>query len=349
MKLSASIQLIWQLAGQETKAGQFEEIQPEHFCMALLKFAELPEAQIGKLGLDATATNALVSEITGVRQVIAEHGLSGTSVRRALRARLGNGGCPSHPNKIHRAQVTRDLFEAATRSAADAGAETLTASHLLRQVLRSPTPALAQVLGNAGGVHGVLAVKPPQPSLLDRFGANLTALAAQRKLPATAGCEAECKVLIQVVSHKERKSVLLAGQVHDMGRNVAVAAACFLARSSPTSPIKQRQIFEVRQPQVLETDENAWLDAWEKLFAEAASVKDAILLLPSLDELETIGQVAEWLGLLRKALEKRTVQFICRASIPTWNRWRQKDKKIERLVQVIWLQDASLKSVPREL
>jgi hypothetical protein len=42
MKLSAFIQLIWQLAGQETKAAGFTEIQPKHFCLVLLKFVGIP-------------------------------------------------------------------------------------------------------------------------------------------------------------------------------------------------------------------------------------------------------------------------------------------------------------------
>ena len=41
MNLSPSIDLIWRLAAQEMAAGEFSEIQPEHFCMALLKFAEV--------------------------------------------------------------------------------------------------------------------------------------------------------------------------------------------------------------------------------------------------------------------------------------------------------------------
>lgn len=349
MKLSASIQLIWQLAGQETKTGEFEEIQPEHFCMALLKFAELPEAQIIKLGLGASAAGALVSEITSLRQVIADAGLDATRVRRGLRARLGKGGCPQHAGKIHRAQATREVFEAAARSAADAGTETLTASHLLTEVLRSPTPALAQVLEAVGARPGAPVGKPSRPSLLDKFGADLTALTAQGKLTAPAGCEVECKALVQSLSQKERKSVLLVGEAHDAGRDVVVAAACSWAVSKPAPPLNKQRIIEVRYPQAAGTRADEWLDAWEKLFAEAASAKEVVLLLPPLDEYEASSQVGEWQDLLKRIFEKRTVQCICRGSARAWDRWRRKDKRIERLVQVIWLQEETLKSVPREL
>ena len=59
MKVSASTELVWQLAGQEAMVRQFEKIEPEHFCIALLKFSEIPVEEVEKIAPGAEVARAM--------------------------------------------------------------------------------------------------------------------------------------------------------------------------------------------------------------------------------------------------------------------------------------------------
>ena len=72
MNLSPSIDLIWRLAAQEMAAGEFDEIQPEHFCMALLKFAEVSVKAPEDAGEQAELAKAIAGEAQLVREAASE-------------------------------------------------------------------------------------------------------------------------------------------------------------------------------------------------------------------------------------------------------------------------------------
>ena len=55
MKVSASVEMVMQLAGQEAIAAEFKEIEPEHLLAALLKFSELPTEEMDKIAPGSTA------------------------------------------------------------------------------------------------------------------------------------------------------------------------------------------------------------------------------------------------------------------------------------------------------
>jgi hypothetical protein len=193
VKISPSIELIWQLAGHEAIAGEFKEIQPEHFCLGLLKLAELPVQEAAKLGVNEAAAKVLTAEVAAVRSELAKLGIDATQLRRALRGRLGKGGHPYTGGQMHRSQASRDLFEAAARAADQAGSEVLAASHLLEAILKSPTPALAGLLRGAGGPKPPPATKTP---LLDQHGQDLGRKAAELNLSGPGSREVEGRALL---------------------------------------------------------------------------------------------------------------------------------------------------------
>ena len=156
MKRSASVDVIWKLASIETAAGQFPKIQPEHFLLGLLKFAELPAHELPNLGVEHGAAQQIVQEIAGIARELETLGIRSTKARRDLRGLLGLGDSPYHGRTLHRTPESRELMNAAARLASDRGSDTLTASHLLQAILVGPTPPMLLVLGDAAG-------KPPQP------------------------------------------------------------------------------------------------------------------------------------------------------------------------------------------
>ncbi|MCP4897997.1 MAG: hypothetical protein GY906_13575, partial [bacterium] len=145
MRVSASIQLVWQMAGREAAAGQFEEITPEQFCLALLKFSELPVDEVGEIGLDANAARELASEVRALRRELEGRSVDSTTIRRALRRTLGSGGRPFEGGELHRSQASRDLFDATARRIDDAGGDTLEPIHLFSELMEQPTEVIAEL------------------------------------------------------------------------------------------------------------------------------------------------------------------------------------------------------------
>lgn len=109
MKVSASIELSWQLAGREAIAGEFGQIEPEHFFAAVLKLAELPVEDVGNFAPGANVARELAAEVNTIRQELESRSIDSIRVRRALRARLGKGGAPYDGGENHRSQASKDL------------------------------------------------------------------------------------------------------------------------------------------------------------------------------------------------------------------------------------------------
>ena len=113
MKTSAAMDLVWQMATQEAIAGEFGEIESEHFLAAILKFAELPVVQMGNLVPVADVAREITADVGKIRDELKRRAIDTTHSRRELRARLGRGGRPYDGGQLHRSQAGRELFDAA--------------------------------------------------------------------------------------------------------------------------------------------------------------------------------------------------------------------------------------------
>ena len=60
MKVSASIELVWALAGRESVSAGFEYVEPEHFLAAVLKYSELDDSEVQSLAAADAAAPALL-------------------------------------------------------------------------------------------------------------------------------------------------------------------------------------------------------------------------------------------------------------------------------------------------
>jgi ATP-dependent Clp protease ATP-binding subunit ClpA len=307
MRVSASIELVWQLAGQECIAGEFKEIEPEHFCMALLKFSELPVEEVDKVAAGAEVARELSNEVAAVRAELEDRSIGATGVRRLLRKRKGKGGCEFEGGRMHRSQASRDLFDAAAALADEAGSETLSAIHILEALLTSPTDAMADVLGNAAGS------KPPKPSdipLLAEHGRDLTQLAADGELAQVTDRQAECKALLQNLAHEERKSVLLLSDSKKTVDAIVSALAQTIAAGDIPSSMKRKRIIDVTG--IVSGKGDYGVDLMEKLLTEAASAPNVILIAPPLQSSAGDNKSGSWLAMAEVAMTEQKSQLICR-------------------------------------
>jgi ATP-dependent Clp protease ATP-binding subunit ClpA len=346
MKISASIEIIWQLAGQETIAGEFKEIEPEHLFMALLKFADLPVQEVDNIAPASEAAKQLAVEVGRVREELANRAIDSTKIRRSLRAQMGKGGNPYEGGQIHRSPASRALFDAATKWADDAGVETLTAEHLLAAIFASPTAAIVQILGEK--------IKPMMPKtsktpLLDEYGQDLTHLAAIGKLKESSARRVEAKVLGQALSRTNCRCVFLITDSDDAALSV-VAATSFLIVSKNCPPlIKGNRIVDITAIKSVPGSLEKHMSQLEQIMAEAAAEKKVILFVPPIEILEDSSKINIWLNLLRATLDKGLVQGICRAGPQAYRKWIEKDSSLRRLAEFIWIRAEEKGGIPTEI
>jgi len=245
MKVSASIELVMQLAGQETIAGKFKEVQPEHLCMALLKFSELPVEEVNKIAPGSEAARDLAVEVHAIREELTSRSVDSTRARRRLREQLGKGDGPPEDRQMHRSPASRELFDAAAKLADDSSSEVFAARHLLQALLASPTPAMAQVLGKAMGREPRRVGRSDTP-FLDQHTYDLVEAASGAELSGLSNREVEARGLLGALAQKNRKGVVL---VHDhlgAARETLLVAAKTLATGVGPPEMKGRRLLDLR-------------------------------------------------------------------------------------------------------
>ncbi len=354
MKLSPSIDLIWRLAADEMAAGEFSEIQPEHFAMAMLKFAEVSVKTPEESGEQAEIAKVLSEETQLIREALQKCGIEGTSARRKLRKQLGKGDAPHKGAKIHRSAASRTLFESAAALASESGSATLTPLHLLTALVQSPTPAIAQAVLGKAQTPPPLAALP----LLEKHGRDLVRQAADGKIRVQRGREAQCKAVTQVLQLKERKSVLLVSNSDELVVDLANTLAGVIAATNAPAELKNRRFIDIAEKSRLDElkgmrpsreEEAEELERMRQLLAEAAAHPEVILLVPAVRTGPKEVSGARWSNLLQEALAKGKVQFICRVAPKVFTECLRKDPIWKKHTRAVWLEQLKQGSVPREL
>jgi len=335
-------------------AGEFSEIQPEHFCMAVLKFAEVAAKMPGEAGREADLALAIAGDAELVREALGKCGIESKAARRKLRRQLGKGDSPFDGGKVHRSSASRKLFESAAALAAESGSETLTPLHLLTALVQAPTPAIVQAVLD-GKVPG-----PPPPALLpllEKHGRDLVKEAAEGAIQVKTGFEAQSKAVIQSLQQKDRKSVLLVCDSDDLVADLSTALAVAIAAKVAPEELKGRRLIDISTNNTAKLPkkvrpfpwDEADLDLMRQMLAEAAVHPEVILLVPAVEAEPKESGEGAWTRLLTETLLKGAVQFICRVTPAVFAEHVRKDPVWKRRTHAIWLEQAAQGSVPREL
>lgn len=346
MKISASIEFIWQLAGQEAIVGKFEEIEPTHFYMALLKFSEFSVNDIVRISKGVEVTKLLTSELKEVREELDNHYIDSTKVRRKLRAQLGKGNSRYDGGLIHRSQSSRVLFNNASKLAHDSGSKVFTPFYLLDALMTSPPQIIEEVLGTTFEKKLHKGSKTP---LLDMNGINITQLAVQGKLEPVTGRESECKILMQALTQINRPNVLLITDKDEVARSIVNSLAQTIKGPKCMDDMKNREIIDITHLNIYknidkETDVNI-----ETIFDEAAEIKEIILFIPAIEAVKNTKLPNDWINVFKAMLARGVVQCICRTSEKAYEKYIQKDPDLKQSTHIMWVQEVREDEVPLEL
>lgn len=341
MKMTTSIELVWQLAGQEALAADFSTIQPEHFLMALLKLTELPFDDIHKVAGGEEVARELAQDAANVREEFERRSVNTKHARRTLRSDLGTGDGRGDDRELHRSDASRCLFDSAAQLADKTDADVLVPQHLFLAMIESPTPLMKSVLGSAS--ESVRAHQSETP-LLHQYGRDLCQLAVSGKLQKRETRDAEHTALLQVLSEEEYRGVLLVSDEPKVLQNSIETLAIAITSGEVPSKLHNKCLIDVASTEFATVDEGSGTDLYARLVMEAASSQHIILV-------DSIGDSDGHMkyNILKKALTARTLQCILQIRPSDYSTILQSDRNWKRLVHVMWLGTAPQDEIPTEL
>ena len=345
MKLSATLDIIWQLAAQEAVNAAFAAIEPEHLLEAVLKFAELSPAAFRQAGIAAELAQPLADDVLRVQAELESRRIDSRRARRGLRARLGRGNQPpAGPVEIHRSPASRERFAAARDLARQQGQADIGATHLLTALLASPTPVMIAVLGEE-----TLDAKPAEllnPGQETVAGPDLVPLAAAGQIPSHPNRQPECTALLQLWGQPRTRCVLLIGAAAAIAATVAELAHLLSARPAEALP-PWRRLVDLRAWPAEQPDQ--YPERLSELLGQAAGQEDLILVLPAIRDKPDSAVQQTYRTVLDHALRAQPPRCLCPVEPAAWRRWLDKDMNWQRLTQAMWLRSVTATGLPSQL
>jgi ATP-dependent Clp protease ATP-binding subunit ClpA len=348
-----SIQIAWPLAAQEAIIADSKFIEPAHLFLAVLKFAELEERQIEQVVANPAFTGPLLSERDDIRTRLHEHSVVVPSASRDIRHRLrnlfGKGGHPYDGQQVmHRSHVSREICRNAEDIARSANSLQWCALHLLDALLQSSAREVRDILAEAG-ISGPRAAETP---CLDRYGRNISAMAAERqrgnalgKEPAPA-TDPVCKVVIEDILRNQRNSVLLIQTGKRSPREIVESIAERFA--SDSGPVRARRIIEI------EISMGAWRtkstspveleSRMRAMFLEATEARNVVLFLSEFHRYLEPATGANYSDMLVELLSKGRVPCVGGVDAEHYHSYVEKDHKWRKLIRPVWIHDLDVPS-----
>jgi ATP-dependent Clp protease ATP-binding subunit ClpA len=345
MKVSASIEFVCQLGRQEAIATDFDEITPNHFFAALLKFAELPTEEIEHIVQGQNVARDVTIDINAVRDSLIVHSINSNETHNKILSGIGKGNSKFDGQIMHRSQAAKALFDFAFQLADEARCETLTPVHLLEAMLASPTEVMAQVLSKPTAQLQILSIKTP---ILDKYSRDLTYMAAEGKLEVTTEHTVETKACLQALSQAQanRKSVLMITNDELAVKQIVCKIAQVIAAKNCPGVLMSKRIMDITSFELLNQQDIESNIQLNSLFAEAAKSQDIILFVPPII---TFSQGNEWISYFKTILTKHSIQYICQVTPEIYTKYIKRDGIWKRLVHTILVQLKSQEDIPSEL
>lgn len=346
MRVSASIELMMQLAAQEAIAAEFKEIEPEHCLGSILKLSELPVEEVDKLVPVADVAQQLAAEVSALREELVRRSIDSTTGRRRLREVLGRGKCPYEGGQIHRSAASRELFDQAVRLADDAGSDTLTTSHLLQAILAQPTPCMRQALGEAAfEVPAGVASTPA----LDEHGRDLVRLAVEGKLPPASDRAAPARALLRALAQADGQSVFLVTALDTLAMSVITDVAQAIGKKDCPASLKGKRLVDISAVRPEGRADPQALELLDQLLSEAAGAKEVMLVLPAWEDAASAGGADRWLETFGPVCRQRRVTCICRLAPAICEARMREDRGFKQIAQFLWIEQAVSREIPHEL
>lgn len=373
MKISVSLKLAWQIAASEAAAGQFREIEPEHFLAVLTKLRQFCTGEMADaIRAKGVDVSPLRSEMELVADVLEQVAIDPDAFRHKLRDRLGKG-THQHPKgeTIHRSERSRNLFKRAAAIASEMKSGETKCGHLFLAILEEGDSTGCRLLQEEGADLNALALKTrqrleqepvrniagaaraeaqkdetPGTPFLDRFGRDLTQAAREGKLGPIIGRRKEILQVIQTLARRSKNNPVLVGEA-GVGKTAVVEAVAIRAASGKDEHVLGgKRIIELSMNALVAGTKyrGEFEERLSRIIQECRLHPEVILFI---DELHTVIGAGRAEGsmdaanILKPALARGEVRCIGATTVAEYRRYIESDPALERRFEKVLVPEPS--------
>ena len=371
MKQSHTIDLLWRVAIHEAVAARSQYIEPEHFLEALTKGNEFCRDDLLKevraRGMDA---DAFADELRFVPEILGGAGINPTQLRHGMRALLGTGTFEHATGVvIHRSERARAVMQSAEKVAEDLEMGFVHAGALFVAILSQAQSKTGQLLADRGHdrekikalaidrlkqkeggakfggkaeVDGKAKVdeeadadESPSPSILEKFGRDLTQAAREGILSPVIGRRKEILQVIRTLARSSKSNPVLVGEPGVGKTAIVEAIAQRIVAGKDAHVLGGKRLVEISIGALVAGTKyrGEFEDRLKQLLAEAKSDGQLILFI---DEIHTMIGAGDRRGgldaanLMKPALARGDIKCIGATTIEEYRRHIEKDAALER-------------------
>lgn len=366
--ISPSTDICWRIAEAEAALAGFPVIDPAHFWIGVCKAVDLELSTL----LDAAAPDwkaaeeRISADFSEVTKVFAKVGLSAVKLRRTLRAELGQG-TETAERPLHRSPELRKVFkQGAVLASADGGS--LRPAHLLVALIEGGDPVFPAVLTKLGfDSFEVLQelrqklsrlktqqnrkeAKPledeekPKKTALEKFGRDLTALAAAGALSPMIGRRAEMVAITRVLLQSRKNNLILIGEPGVGKTGVVEGFAQLMADGSLPEELGKTRIIEISLPSLVAGTKyrGEFEERMEAVIREASAEPRPILFIDEIHLLLGAGAAGgsmDAANILKPALARGAIRLIGATTNKEYRQTIEKDGALERRFQPLRIEE----------
>jgi ATP-dependent Clp protease ATP-binding subunit ClpC len=333
------------LAQEEARLLNHNYIGTEHILLGLISEGEGVAAKaLESLGVSLDQVRAHVEEIIG----------TGTSTPQG------------HPPFTPRA---KKVLELSLREALQLGHNYIGTEHILLGLIREGEGVAAQVLQKLGADLGRVrqqviqllsgygpaqgdkpageAATPGGSPILDQFGRNLTALAAQNKLDPTIGREKEIERVMQVLSRRTKNNPVLIGEPGVGKTAIVEGLASRIVKGEVPETLKGKQIYTLDLGALVAGSRyrGDFEERLKKVLKEIRTRGDIVLFIDELHTLVGAGAAEgaiDAASILKPMLARGELQTIGATTLDEYRKHLEKDAALERRFQPIMVNEPTV-------
>ncbi len=369
------VTLAWSLAAGEAAAVGVRRIEPPHLLLGVCALCMLTPKDLVEAWPDQPRTREDIwKETEEVRGLLGKAGIDWCTLRGRLRERLTASGAPPCPPMlvVHRTEESRRVFDRATLVArAQRHPQARLADFLCAVLAEAALPAgevfaalgipdpLKAVFGARRIPHGAgeppssrprpragpsacrPLPRPPTPTL-DRFGRDLSALAAAAKLDPVIGRQRLVVILARALAQKRKRSAILIGEAGVGKTCIVEGLARKLAEHPGWGGLQDVRIVEVSMASLVAG--TMWRGQFEEriesLVREAVRSQTVLFI----DEIHTLlgaggDGASDAANMLKPALARGELQVIGATTVAEYRRTIERDPALQRRFQLVSVEE----------
>ncbi len=361
MRIDVPMRVVWGMANDEAADLGAAAIEPVHFLLATLRFAD----DVVPSWLDESKlTEDDRAELRSGRSEMLAHLGEGserlTTVRRRIRRALPGLAPLPAPSSLHRSAQSRELFAAAEQTVRMAGRRVVTLSVVFDLLTERFAAELADVLperkvqgrpddarqGQAAKAEERPERRGSHGSVLTELGRDLTELARAGRLSEIVGRKKEMLDVARILQRTSKRNVLLLGEA-GVGKTALVEglAQRFSAAGAP-EVLGRTRIVEVAVSSLVAgtTYRGDMEDRVKRLVDEVVADPNLVLFL---DEIHLVVRSGAGSGamdianILKPALAREDFRCIGATTSEEYDRYIADESALVRRFQVVRLSEPS--------